>query len=114
MTMLAMLTTVVVVASVLLLSIKIAPLYIDDLAISSALASMENERNLYNLTKKQVRDKFSRKMTADYTRELTEDELIITKEKDALKIDVIYESRVPVVYNLDVVAKFSHHFEAKP
>ena len=53
-------------------------------------------------------------MAADYTRDLTDDEVIITKTRESMTIDVIYEARVPVVYNLDVVAKFNHQLEVKP
>ena len=114
MSTLGMLTSVILVAGGLLLVIKIAPLYIDDWAIGSALESLSTESNLYNTSKREIRKKLMTKMAADYTRDLSEDEVIIKKAKDVMTIDVIYESRVPVVYNLDVVAKFSHHLEVKP
>ena len=52
----------------------------------------------------------TRKLAADYTRDLTDEEILISKEKGTIKIDVVYESRVPIVYNLDAIAKFEHHF----
>lgn len=113
MTMLGMLTALVLVASGMLLAMKIIPLYLDDYTISKALEALQQEQGLYELPKSKVRDKLVRKMAADYSRTLGKDEVIIEKKKDVLTIDVIYESRVPVVYNLDVVAKFSHHFEQK-
>ena len=113
MTMLGTLTALILVASGMLLAMKIIPLYLDDYTISKALEALQQEQGLYELPKSTVRDKLVRKMAADYSRTLGKDEVIIEKKKDVLTIDVIYESRVPVVYNLDVVAKFSHHFEQK-
>lgn len=110
-TSLGMLVVVILVVGGLLLTMKLAPLYIDDFAIGKALASFESERHLYDTPKKQIRDNLRRKLTADYTRDLRDEEIIIVKNKGNITIDVNYEARVPVVYNLDIVAKFEHHFE---
>lgn len=109
-TTLGMLLVVVLVVGGLLLAMKLVPLYIDDFAIGKALSSLEAERDLYNSPKPRIRETLRRKLTADYTRDLKDDEIIITKNKGDLTIDVVYEARVPVVYNLDIVAKFEHHF----
>lgn len=111
MTSLGMLGAVMLVVGGALLAIKLAPLYIDDFAIGKALASFETESHLYETPKKKIRDALRRKLTADYTRDLQDDEIIIVKNKGNITIDVNYEARVPVVYNLDIVAKFKHHFE---
>ena len=113
MTVLSMLVAVIIVAASLLLVIKIAPLYIDDMTVSRAVEAMEAEKDLYNWRKKDIRDYLRRKMSADYTRTLKDDEIRITREKRVMKVDIVYEERVPVVYNLDIVARFSHHVEAE-
>ncbi len=113
MSMLGMVFTLILVASGLLLAMKIVPLYIDDYSIAKALEALNSDRGLYDLSKQSIRDKLQRKMSADYARPLGKDEVFIVKTRDTLKIDVIYEARVPVVYNLDVVGKFEHHFEQK-
>ena len=113
MSALSMLVTVVLVAGGLLLTIKIVPLYIDDMTISNAVEAMEAEEGLYTWKKKDIRDFLRRKMAADYSRDLADDEIIISKDKRVINIDIAYEARVPVVYNLDIVAKFAHHIEAE-
>lgn len=107
---LGMLLVVVLVVGGLLLAMKLVPLYIDDFAIAKALESLRTERNLYDMQKKEIRNTLRRKLTADYTRELTDEEVLISKSKGTINIDIVYESRVPIVYNLDVVARFEHHF----
>ncbi|MCF7981777.1 MAG: DUF4845 domain-containing protein [Pseudomonadales bacterium] len=107
---LGMLLVVVLVVGGMLLAMKLIPLYIDDYAIGKALAALQEEETLYESPKFKIREALRRKLTADYTRELTDDEIVVTKNKSDLRIDVVYEARVPVVYNLDIVAKFEHHF----
>jgi len=109
-TTLGMLLVVALVVGGLLLTIKLAPLYIDDFAIAKALDSLQTERDLYQMTKRDIRATIRRKLAADYTRKLQDDEIRITKDKGTIKVEVVYESRVPIVLNLDVIAKFEHHF----
>ena len=113
MSVLSMLVTVVLVAGGLLLTIKIVPLYIDDMTISKAVEAMSAEEDLYNWKKDDIRTYLRRKMAADYSRDLADDEITISKEKRVIKVDIVYEARVPAVYNLDIVAKFAHHIETE-
>jgi len=111
MSTLGILMAVVLVVSGMLLAMKLVPLYINDYAIAKAVASLETDQNLYGKTKTEIRSILRRKLTADYTEGLDDDEIQIEKRKGVITIDVIYEARVPVVHNLDVVANFSHHLE---
>jgi len=111
MSTLGILMAVVLVVSGMLLAMKLVPLYINDYAIGKAVASFETEENLYGKTKTEIRSMLRRKLTADYTEGLDNDEIQIEKKKGVITIDVIYEARVSVVHNLDVVANFSHHLE---
>ena len=113
MSALSMLVSVVLVVGGLLLALKIIPLYIDDMTISNAVNAMRAEKGLYNWKRQDIRKYLSTKMAADYSRDLADDEIIITKDKRIINIDIVYEARVPVVYNLDIVAKFAHHIETE-
>ena len=110
-TTLGILIGAMVIVAVMLLAIKMVPLYMNDYAIGKAIASLEEEEGLYNKTKAEIRNIVRRKLTADYVTDLDNDAFQIEKKKGVIIIDVNYESRVPVVYNIDVVAKFSHHLE---
>ena len=110
-TTLGILICAMVIVAVMLLAIKVVPLYMNDYAIGKAIASLEEEEGLYNKTKAEIRNIVRRKLTADYVTDLDNDAFQIEKKKGVIIIDVNYESRVPVVYNIDVVAKFSHHLE---
>ena len=106
-----MLMAVILVVSAMLLSMKLVPLYINDYAIAKAVASLQDDANLYSKGKAEIRGIIRRKLAADYTEDLADDAIQIDKNKGTITIDVAYEARVPVVYNLDVIANFAHHLE---
>ncbi len=110
---LGILMAVVLVVSAMLLAMKLVPLYINDYAIGKAVASLQEEEDLYAKTKGEIRSIVRRKLAADYTDDLEDESFQIEKNKGILTIDVNYEARVSVIYNLDIVAKFSHHLEKK-
>ncbi len=109
--MLSLIIIVVLVVGGLLLTMKLVPLYITDFAVGKALNSLEAEKDLINWKKKDIRETIRKKLSVDYSRSMKDEEIIITKKKDNLSIDIIYEERIPVVYNLDIIAKFNHHLE---
>jgi len=110
-TTLGILMGAMLLVAVMLLSIKLIPLYINDYAIGNAIASLQEDENLYAKTKAEIRGIVRRKLAADYTDGLEDESFQIEKRKGKITIDVNYEARVSVVRNLDVVAKFSHHLE---
>ena len=100
MSALGMLMAMVLVVSAMLLAMKLVPIYINDYAIGKAVTALGNEPDLYAKSKSEVRNFMRRKLAADYTDDLSE---------DAIQV----ESRVSIIANLDIVAKFSHHLEKK-
>jgi len=113
MSTLGILMAVVLVVSAMLLAMKLVPLYINDYAIGKAVASLQDDEGLYGKTKSQIRSTLRRKLTADYTDGLADESIQIVKRKGVITIDVVYESRISAVYNLDIVASFAHHLEKK-
>lgn len=111
MSMLSMLVVVILVVSGMFLAMKLVPLYINDYAIGKAVTALSEEADLYTMSKSEIRAFVRRKLAADYTSDLEDDAFSIEKNKGTIIIDVIYEARVPIVHNLDVVANFEHHLE---
>jgi len=111
MSTLGILMAVVLVVSAMLLAMKLVPLYINDYAIAKAVASLQEDEGLYGKTKSEIRNTLRRRLTADYTDDLADESIQIERKKGTMTIDVVYESRVSVVYNLDIVASFAHHLE---
>ena len=113
MSMLSMLVVVILVVSAMFLAMKLVPVYIDDYAIGNAVASLGEEENLYRKGKGEIRSIIRRKLAADYTSDLSDDAIQIEKNKGTITIDVIYETRVPLIRNLSLIANFEHHLEQK-
>jgi len=111
MSMLGILVTVMLVVSAMLLSMKLVPVYINDYAIGNAVASLQDDAELYSRRKTEIRSIIRRKLAADYTDDLSDDAITIEKNKGTITIDVAYESRISVVANIDLVVSFSHHLE---
>lgn len=99
------------IIAVMLLAIKVVPLYMNDYAIGKAIASLADEDDLYRKSRREITSIVRRKLTADYVGDLDDDAFQIEKNKGVIIIDVNYETRVSIVSNIDLVAKFSHHLE---
>ncbi len=110
-TTLGILIGAVVLVAAMLLAIKVVPLYMNDYAVGKAVASLAQEEDLYLKTKSEIRSMIRRKLSADYVTDLDKDAFQIEKNKGTITIDVVYEARVSVVANIDLVAKFAHHLE---
>lgn len=108
---LSMIVIAILVVSGLLLTMKLVPLYITDYAVGKALQSLESEQDLVSWRKKEIRESIRKKLSVDYSRNLDDEEIVITKKKGSISIDIIYEERISLVYNLDLIAKFNHHLE---
>ncbi len=108
MTMLGMLCVVILVVGSMLLAMKIVPIYVDDYAIGKALKALGEDSKLAYAKKRQIRKLLDRRLSADYARELADDEITIVKGSKELRIEISYEARVPLIYNLDIVARFNH------
>lgn len=111
MSMLSMLVVIMLVISGAFLALKLVPLYIDDYAIGKAVTSLGEEPNLYAKSKSEIRSFLRRKLAADYTAGLDDENIQITKNKGTINVDVVYEAKVPLVHNLSVLANFEHHLE---
>ena len=108
---LGVLMSAILVVSSVLLAMKLVPVYINDYAIGNALASLHDDDKLYSRGESEIRGIIRRKLAADYTDDLANDAISIEKNKSVITVDVIYEARIEVISNIDLIASFSHHFE---
>jgi len=89
---------------------KIVPLYMDDMAVSSAFENLAKQSDAGNLTKAEVAGLINKRL---YINQLDE-KIPLTNLKvesgqgGGKKISLDYEARATVMGNLDAVATFSH------
>lgn len=108
MTAISMLMLGILIGLVALSAFKLYPSYYDDFAVSTALENMlEESSTIAAMSPKEIR-KNLQKRTLTSSVSLGKDEVVITKEKGEITIDVNYEVRTPMFGNIDAITKFSH------
>lgn len=106
-------TTMILVALfglVILAALKIAPAYIDDSTISGTLENMSETDEFSTMTITEVRQGLMRTLNTNRV-DFDASNVVLTREGGKEYVDVNYESRKPLFYNIEAVVVFSHRFE---
>ncbi len=92
---------------VVLLVLKIAPIYLDHSKVASALADIEKTPNIHAKTEYEIRDSLNKRFNINYVYDVTQDDIKIIKYGDYLKIAIEYEVVRNIVGNLSVLVEFN-------
>ena len=114
MTYAGMLLLMIFIAVIAIVVIKVMPLYMENLKVESSLKSLAEEaRNSQSSMVPAVLEKhLLSRLAVNDVDHVTRDDIKITKEGNKTVINISYEARVPLFYNLDIVAKFpDNHIE---
>lgn len=108
MTYLGMLMLMVVIAVVAIAAIKVMPLYLENFKVQSSLKSLAEEtRNNHDpVTAPELERLLLNRLSVNDVEHVGKDDIAITKENGRTVITVSYEARVPLFYNIDLVARF--------
>ena len=106
-------TTMILVALfglVILAALKIVPAYVDDSAINSTMESMQESADFDTMNINEVRTSLMRTLN---TNRIVFDasNVVLTKEGGNEYVDINYESRKPLFFNIEAVVKFQHRYE---
>lgn len=107
-TAIAMVIILVLVAFFALITIRLAPIYIEDFSVSSHLRRLAADQETRSLTDKQIYETLSKRFDIDDVKHVTEDDIIIDRQSGPMTITIEYEVRTPALGNVDMVAVFSH------
>jgi hypothetical protein len=105
-------TTMILVALfglVILAALKIAPAYIDDSTIVNTMNGMVESGELADMSLADVRSNLMRTLNTNRV-DFDANNVVLTKDGGMDYIDVNYESRKPLFYNIDAVVVFQHRF----
>ncbi len=108
-------TTMILVALfglVILATLKVAPAYIDDNAISGTIENMAETPEFADMSLADVRSGLMRTLNTNRI-DFDASNVVLVKEGANEYIDVNYESRKALFYNIEAVVIFSHRFEKK-
>jgi hypothetical protein len=106
-------TTMILVALfglVILATLKIAPAYIDDSAVDSTMETMAESAEFSTMTIAEVRTSLMRTLNTNRI-DFDANNVVLTKDGGNEYVDVNYESRKSLFYNIEAVVKFQHRYE---
>jgi hypothetical protein len=108
-------TTMILVAlfgMIILAALRVAPAYIDDSTIVNTINGMAERGELADMSLADVRSNLMRTLNTNRVN-FDANNVVLTKEGGMDYIDVNYESRKPLFYNIEAVVVFQHRFEKK-
>ena len=85
---------------------KLFPMYQEYYSVKSALKSLSNEPGIANADPAKIQDFFFRRLYINYSDNVKPENVKISRGERGWKIEVSYEVRRPMIYNIDVVGKF--------
>jgi hypothetical protein len=97
-----------------LLILRLGPVYMENYSVKKALASLENDPEAYSLSAKQAKSRMDGYFNINYITTVPKEAVKIKKAGGALKVEIDYEVRVPIVGNIDAVLSFSDKAEITP
>lgn len=110
MTVLSVMLWLVVIVSVITLSLRLGPHYIDWRTMQSVFAGLERQ-SVQDMSKEQIREAIAKGFRINGLRDFDQRSLVtIEVEKEYTDLLVSYERREHIVMNIDVVLTFSETF----
>ncbi len=99
------------IAIIVLLALKIGPIYLDHSKVVSALAEIEKTPDIQEQSQAQIRDSLNKRFNMNYVYDVTQDDITITKQSNYLKVAIEYEVVKPLVGNLSALVEFNDVIE---
>ncbi|MFW5442799.1 MAG: DUF4845 domain-containing protein [Methylococcaceae bacterium] len=110
-TFLSILLILGIIAFFVLLTLKIAPIYMNHSKVKNALSAVESMVDVEALSKNEIRSSLSKRFGMNYVEKVEKDDITITKHGEYLKVEIEYERVEKVVGNLSVLVEFYESFE---
>ena len=94
-----------------LLIIKMAPIYMEHYSIKTVLASLEKKPLITKKSPAEVRKLINRRLKVNGVYDFNRDNIKITKSSGVMNVDVSYEVRKHMAWNVDVLVSFAEKVE---
>lgn len=109
-TMISMVVLLLFGAFVVTCVLKMLPVYIENWNVRSILNALDEQfENTTVVSKSDIRTKITKRMNIDMISSIKAKDIEIKKEKNVYIVNANYESRVPLIGNVDVVMKFDNN-----
>ena len=100
------------IAFFVLLTLKIAPIYMNHSKVVNALAALENMPDIDVMSKREIEMSLYKRFNMNYVEKVGGDDITITKSSNYTKVEIEYEVVKKLVGNLSVLVEFNNSFEA--
>lgn len=95
-----------------LLTLKTVPIYLDHGKVKSALEALKATPELGTKSEVEIRGSLSKRFSINYVYDVKKEDITIIKHGNYVKVDIEYETVVPLVSNLSLLAEFHDTVEA--
>lgn len=106
-----LLMTLVVLVTTLTFGLKVLPIYIDHNFVRGLAESLVESGRAATLTQAEIRGEVSNSLRVNNIRDFDLNSITSTRTNGAAVITIVYERRVPLFSNLDVVVSFDDRIE---
>jgi Tfp pilus assembly protein PilE len=109
MTLISFVVVAAVVGFFLFIAMKLFPMYQEFFSVKSAMKGLASEAGIANQQPAQIKEKFFKRLYISYSNNVKPEHVKIENKGSGQgqMMYVNYEVRVPLLYNIDAVGKFS-------
>ena len=105
-TLISMIVVLAVCGFLLMLVLKIGPIYLDHSKVTTALDAVKETTDIATKTPAEIKDILRKRFDTSYVYDVTENEVDIVKDGAYLKVEMNYQVVKPIMGNLSVVVDF--------
>jgi len=102
---------VILFGLVLTAGLKIAPAYLDNNVISNAMSTISANNDIAAMNIRDIRADLYKTFTTNGIENFDMNSVVVTKENGKEYIDIDYEARKTLFYNIDAVVSFKNRFD---
>ncbi|WOG25563.1 DUF4845 domain-containing protein [Endozoicomonas sp. 8E] len=107
------LVAIMVGGFMIMLALRVAPIYLDDYAIKKVLTSLDARPGIEEADVDQVREWLNKGLLTNRVQLAREESSVLRDKGQSVAVEINYERRVHLIHNADLVLTFEHNWNAK-
>lgn len=107
------LVLLVLVGFFLLTVVRVVPMYMNNYKIKGAFTALQESGQLASMSQREIHSALGKRFDVNYIEHVKPADVKITRNSKGVKLELHYESRATLFYNLALVADFHHKIEVK-
>jgi hypothetical protein len=114
MTLLSFLVFIAIAGLLGTLALRLAPVYLNHFKVVSSLEALQNQPDWAASSREQILGTLQKRWDVDSVDDVTAKDVTVSKNGQALRVQVTYAVTRPFVRNIDLVVHFDEVIEAVP